>query len=100
MASADAAIERYLALLKKSLLGELYLENEAKIIYFAQYAIHGAAPQLKQVIDDFRKIRQSDIYRSLHESRKVGGWIPFMRRDAAGKVAEFREGRNFSFNAH
>jgi len=91
--------ERYLALLKKSLLNELYLENEAKIVYFAQHAISGSAPQLAQVIADFRAIQGHGIYQALSESRKVGGWIPFSRVEA-GKPVEIEAGRNFTFNAH
>jgi hypothetical protein len=91
--------ERYLALLKKSLLDELYLENEAKLIYFAQHAINGTAPRLAQVIEDFRAIQSHGIYEALRESRKVGGWIPFSRVEA-GKTVEIKEGRNFTFTAH
>jgi O-methyltransferase len=66
---------RYLTLLKKSLLDELYIENEARLIYVVLCAVSGAAIE-EEVIRDIER-RRPDIVDRLKQTRQQGE-IPFM----------------------
>jgi hypothetical protein len=66
----DGIALRYLALLKKSLLDELYLENEARLVYMALCVVSGAAIEEETVRDIGR--RRPDILRRLQETREQG----------------------------
>ncbi|MFA7241326.1 MAG: TylF/MycF/NovP-related O-methyltransferase [Sulfuricellaceae bacterium] len=89
--------ERYLSLLKKSLLDELYLENEARIVFFMEKILGRQPTTLNQLIRDFLDIRNNDIYSTLEDGRKDGGWIPFACKSDLTESPAFR---NFVFTAH
>ncbi len=99
MKSMNSLAERYLALLKKSLLNVLYLEGEARIAYFVEHALRGTFPPITQAIDDFLRIKDSDKYLELKEARKYGNWLPY---GGAGNLRQPDEvaARNFLFTAH
>lgn len=93
-------IERYLALLKKSLLNELYLENEARIAYLAKHAIGKSLPPIRKAIEDFLQIYDTDLYRGILHGRSDGGWLRLTERNSAGQFAEIPNIRNFVFTSH
>ena len=66
---------RYLALLKNSLLDELYIENEARLVYVVLCAISGAVIE-EDVIRDIEQ-RRPDIVGRLRQTRQQGS-IGFM----------------------
>src|SRR6267378_7263173 len=61
---------RYLTLLKKSLLDELYIENEARLVYIVLCLLSGAAIEE----DTIRNIeqRRADIVTRLRHARQQG----------------------------
>jgi hypothetical protein len=80
---ADAASARpYLDLLKRSLLNEIYLDDELRIFYLRS-CIAGEDSFDAQVLHDIRNQRRDD-YRQLEESRRIGKF--------------FRKIRNSGFN--
>jgi O-methyltransferase len=94
-------IERYLSLLKKSLLDELYLENEARIAYLINHAINNNFPPLAIVVRDYLNIRHHPLFSHLQESRKQGEWLMMRSKiDQTGRRSEIGEARNFAFNSH
>ncbi len=99
MKPGGSLTERYLALLKKSLLNVLYLENEARIAYFVIHALRGNLPPATQIVSDFLGIRRSEIFHLLKEARKVGGWLVYGGANNAGHPEE-AAARNFFFTAH
>ncbi len=62
--------DRYLSLLKASLLDELYIENEARIVYLVQCAL-GGQPVDPHVVREIAR-RRPDILRQLAEARGEG----------------------------
>jgi hypothetical protein len=65
--------ERYLDLLKKSLADDLYLENEARILYFVSCVLE----QRPLEVRPFLEIRQHPIYQGVSRARENGGWYAF-----------------------
>ena len=87
--------ERYLSLLKKSLLNQLYMENEARLLLLLNH--FGPQPvDLTALIPEYLGIREHDLCKSVESCHKVGGFIPFY--DANGAKAHIM--RNFVFVAH
>lgn len=96
----NTLIEHYLSLLKKSLLNELYLENEARIAYFVYHAFTQSIPAIPQLIPDFLSIRQSADYKELARAREGGDFTCLSGRDAAGNFYPLPEAMNLIFTAH
>ena len=71
---------RYLDLLKKSLLDELYLENEARILYFVNCVLEQRPLEVKP----FLEIRKHPIYQVVAEGRERGGWYMFTTQTPDG----------------
>ncbi|CAN5326139.1 hypothetical protein BH11PSE11_BH11PSE11_29090 [soil metagenome] len=67
--------ERYLSLLKKSLLNELYLEDEARIVYLVLNEIMNQKPPPREWGNTLLTIKSHPIYKMLAKSRLVGGFI-------------------------
>jgi O-methyltransferase len=65
---------RYLDLLKKSLADDLYLENEARILYFVTCVLEQRSIEVRPFLD----IRKHPIYQAVSEAREGGGWYMFM----------------------
>ncbi|MFA7243538.1 MAG: TylF/MycF/NovP-related O-methyltransferase [Sulfuricellaceae bacterium] len=87
--------ERYLSLLKKSLLNLLYLENEARLLLLLNHI--GTQPvNLQALIPEYLGIRNHDLYKTTESCHKIGGFVPFY--DANGATAYIM--RNFVFLAH
>jgi len=92
--------ERYLALLKKSLLDELYLENEARILFFVKNIFQVPPSTLDELSRDFLNIRNNPMFSSLKKLREKGNWIRFHEETPEGKTVELENCRVFSFTAH
>lgn len=98
MAKRPANSERYLELLKKSLLDELYLENEARLnLLFSALLGIRSFPGLDALIDAYVAIRNDPFFALLRESRETGAWLAMKR---AGETLPPPEARNVAFVAH
>jgi hypothetical protein len=64
---------RYLDLLKKSLADDLYLENEARLLYFVSCVLERRSLEVKPFLD----IRKHPLYQAVSEARERGGWYVF-----------------------
>jgi O-methyltransferase len=94
MATGNRA--RYLTLLKKSLTDDLYLENEARILYFVQCVLEQRSIEVQPFID----IRDSPILRDLSAARERGGWYMFLTQGADGQTHQRHELRFAAETAH
>jgi O-methyltransferase len=70
MSGMDDLALRYLELLKKSLLDELYIENEARLIYVVLCVLSGDAIE-QEIIRDIER-RRPDIVGHLKQTRQQG----------------------------
>ncbi|MBI3517387.1 MAG: class I SAM-dependent methyltransferase [Proteobacteria bacterium] len=75
---------RYLDLLKKSLLDELYLENEARILYFVNCVLEQRPLDVKT----FLEIKHHPIFKSVSEGRAQGAWHMFLTAAADGQMVQ------------
>jgi hypothetical protein len=89
---------QYLDLLKKSLLNELYVENEARLIHtFSQMLSN----QPLKYSDYFNITRvRSDLMDSLRSSKLGGGVIILQTTDADGTIRQAHELRNVTELSH
>ncbi|MFA7243612.1 MAG: TylF/MycF/NovP-related O-methyltransferase [Sulfuricellaceae bacterium] len=94
-ASPTVYAERYLSLLKKSLLNLLYLENEARLVFLLKHLRKQQPVNLEALIPEYLGIRDHDLYQSIESGRKGGDWAQF--NNAGGEVLFMR---NFTFVAH
>ncbi|MFA7241979.1 MAG: hypothetical protein WC091_17840 [Sulfuricellaceae bacterium] len=72
---------RYLSLLKKSLLNQLYTENEARLFLLLNYLGRQQPVDLKAIIPEYLGIRDHVAYKFIESGRKVGTWVPFVGAD-------------------
>lgn len=83
--------DQYLSLLKKSVLDELYIENEARLAYYGLCAATRSAPDLHVVRDIAHK--RPDIVQRLRDARAEGGiafvW-PVIAADGTQKQLNLR----------
>lgn len=88
--------DRYLSLLKKSLLDELYLENETRLFLLTNL-LFGLIryPDIESIVRDFVAVGRTPLHTGLLECRRTGAWV--MMGDGS---REFDLGRNFTFTAH
>ncbi|MFA7241983.1 MAG: TylF/MycF/NovP-related O-methyltransferase [Sulfuricellaceae bacterium] len=82
--------ERYLSLLKKSLLNVLYLENEARLHFLLKNLGKQQPVNLETLIPEYLGIRNYPVHHDLEATRKIGGWLNY-----PGAYAQ-----NFVFLAH
>src|SRR5260221_9004358 len=87
---------RYVALLKKSLTDDLYIENEARILYFVQCVLEGRPLDVKTFIE----IKNHPILKSVSEARERGGWYMFLTQGADGQTYQRHELRFAAETAH
>ncbi|MFA7243035.1 MAG: TylF/MycF/NovP-related O-methyltransferase [Sulfuricellaceae bacterium] len=88
--------ERYLSLLKKSLLNLLYLENEARLLLLLNYLLMKKPVNLEALIPEYLGIRDQPAYPALEKVRKDGGFLI----SACANKTEALVMRNFVFLAH
>jgi O-methyltransferase len=75
---------RYLSFLKKSLNNDLYLENEARIIYFLRCLLE----QKPIEVEAFLNIRSHQIAKDLSAAREGGGWYMIVTQGDDGRVVQ------------
>ncbi|MDK2124345.1 TylF/MycF/NovP-related O-methyltransferase [Parachitinimonas caeni] len=92
--------ERYLTLLKKSLLNDLYIENDARIIHLAVTQMSQQPQSPQDIVGAFRNIRQSQIFATLEGNREVGAQMLILEKTQDGRLIENVASRNFTANAH
>lgn len=83
--------DNYLSLLKKSLLNELYLEDEARIAYLVSRELLGLKQPVHEWGYNLINIRTLSIYDLLARSRQVGGYV---------KIPSHPYARNFMETPH
>jgi hypothetical protein len=91
--------ERYLSLLKKSVLNELYIENEARIAYLVSLFGHESL-ELRRVIIDFLNITGHEIFSQIAKAKHGGGFHRVEVSDQNGNPIEFTPARNLAFVFH
>jgi O-methyltransferase len=96
MAQDDRLIARYLELLKKSLLDELYLENEARLIYVIECLVRGQ-PVDAELLTRPQKLT---VLADLKRMRRIGGYYMLQDRGPDGTPVFRPEYRFVSENAH
>jgi hypothetical protein len=90
------AADLYLGLLKKSILNELYLENEARLVYYAICAAGGLAPDPNTVRDI--GVLRPDILDKLRQTRLEGSisfWWPVPFADGSTRDVNLRNVTEF-----
>ncbi|MFA7243034.1 MAG: TylF/MycF/NovP-related O-methyltransferase [Sulfuricellaceae bacterium] len=93
--SPAAHAERYLSLLKKSLLNQLYMENEARLVFLLNHLLKQRPVNLKALIPEYLGIRDQPLHRDIETIRKTGGFLEFF-----GKEGDLLFMRSFVFVAH
>jgi O-methyltransferase len=93
--SSSVSAEHYLSLLKKSLLNQLYPENETRLLLLLNYLGQQRPVQFNALIPEYLGIRHNILYKSVESSRKVGAWAPFFSGESEALFM-----RNFTFVAH
>lgn len=88
----------YLELLKKSLLNELYVENEARLVHTFMHMLSGQPLDYGQYFD-IRRIR-ADLINALLETKLYGGSVTLQHEGADGAVRQAHELRNMTELAH
>jgi O-methyltransferase len=74
--------ESYIFLLKQSLLNDLYIENEARIIYLMYALVEGKQIDIKQL----ENIGEQHAMRIVDQAKEVGAQIIISKSDEAGQL--------------
>lgn len=93
-------VERYLALLKKSLLNELYVENEARIVFLALHLIARQGAEIEHIKSWFLRIRDWPIMSLVKEAKLEGGRVVLNKENDSGDMVPLTELDPFLFLAH
>ncbi|MBV8166506.1 MAG: TylF/MycF family methyltransferase [Alphaproteobacteria bacterium] len=96
MAQDDRLGARYLELLKKSLLDELYLENEARLIYVVECMLRGQSVDAELLT----RPQKLQIFADLQRMRTIGGYYMLQDRAPDGSTVPRPEYRFVTENAH
>lgn len=89
--------QKYIELLKKSLVNELYIENEARIVHTLISKFNNTPVEY----DDLYNISQrTDLLRSLHEVKRTGETLSISTRGPDGSLVPVVRMRNFTELAH
>jgi O-methyltransferase len=93
---------RYLELLKKSLLNELYVENEARLNFLFSQLVFGNRDQLDidAIVADYVAITKSPSYPLFPKCKLDGTFVELSAVDSQGKTTPYFAGRNIVFVAH
>jgi O-methyltransferase len=83
--------DKYLSILKKSLLNELYLEDEARIAYLVTKELFGMKVPIHEWGHNLINIKTLSLYDLLKRSRQVGGYL---------KIPSHEYSRNFLETPH
>jgi O-methyltransferase len=88
---------KYIELLKKSLLNELYLDNEARILFCMQAVMRNSSISFSDVYDI---ARQKELINYLQQTKEVGGTFTFNLQNADGSTSPAYHLRNFTELSH
>jgi O-methyltransferase len=99
MARLDAD-DKYLSLLKKSLLNELYLENEARIALLINTMLMTDNRDVASLTQQFLGIAQHPVFGALKKTREEGSFVTRTVQLPDGTREEWLPARNFTFVAH
>jgi O-methyltransferase len=89
--------KKYIELLKNSLLGELYIENEARIIL----TINAMLNEFRLTYDDLYDIRrQTALFEVLQASKENGSFVVLSRQNKDGSATPAPAMRNFTELSH
>jgi O-methyltransferase len=86
--------KRYIELLKKSLINELYIENEAKLFYIIKCLFLNENLS-KQLLVNPEKIEQGKLIEVIKEGKNIGQTISLQYKDSAGKMQYAHHLRNY-----
>ncbi|MFA7241642.1 MAG: TylF/MycF/NovP-related O-methyltransferase [Sulfuricellaceae bacterium] len=89
--------ERYLSLLKKSLLNLLYMENEARLVFLLNHLNQPRPLSLEALIPEYLGMRDQPLYHGLENNRKIGRFLAFLSANGDGEAFVMR---NFTHVAH
>jgi O-methyltransferase len=92
--------ERYLCLLKKSLVNDLYIENEARIALMAHRLVTNQEIEYESFLADFLKIQESGLAENINAIKEVGGCLMLGHQVEDGSFKENTRLRNFTHVAH
>ena len=97
MLSKNDLSQKYIDLLKKSLVGELNIENECRIVSTMSFMLQN---RKFSFADAYHVQRDSEVYRRLKQQKSTGNPIILARHKPDGSVAPAYEMRNFTELAH
>lgn len=94
--------ERYLELLKKSLLDEMYVENEARLFYLFSQLMFGGnrSPDVDEIVRSFLQIQNLPNFSMFTKAKEDGSFNDIALTDAQGKTTTYYPARNIVFVAH
>lgn len=92
--------DRYLDLLKKSLLNQLYIEDGVRITFLVYQILGNTHRSIDATISEYLNIRRSYFFEQMVAKIKCGGMAVALFDNANGETFELKEARNFAFNAH
>jgi len=88
---------RYISLLKKSLVGDLYIENEYRFINTISLLLRNSRFSFPDI---FNVNRDSDMYHLLKKQKHDGNTLTLVQRNADGSTEPAYRMRNFTELAH
>jgi O-methyltransferase len=97
MLSKNDVSQKYIELLKKSLVGELHIENECRIVSTISFMLQN---RNFTVADFYHVHRDSEVYRRLKQQKYDATGIVLARRDPDGSLMPAYEMHNFTELAH
>jgi O-methyltransferase len=77
------------------LLNQLYLENEARLVFLLNHLFTQQPVNLQALIPEYLDIRNQPVYHDLENMRKAGGFLEFV-----GKDGDLLFMRSFTFVSH
>ena len=88
---------RYLELLKRSLLNNLYIENEAQLVNVFLCMKDGRVPQFSEF---YHFARDQPLINKLRQNKADGSSLVISRREPDGSITHFDETRNVTELSH
>lgn len=97
MPARNDLTQKYLNLLKRSLVGELYIENEVRILSVVAFLLNNS----RFSYQDFYAVnRDNSIFQVLQKSKTDGNTLVLNRRNLDGSMSPATELRNFTELSH
>jgi O-methyltransferase len=89
--------QKYINLLKKSLVGELHIENEYRILSVISYLLSGTRFTFEDV---YAVNRLNPLFQNIQKTKMDGDTLVFNRRNLDGTVTPIHQLRNYTELAH